>query len=88
LFFDELALNPQSAISAAAKYTSLPELRKTDLLFGLSADDLNSIGNWGLGTGRLVSSYTGICDFASEVKDRVSKVRTNQRHTYSQPWRC
>jgi len=88
IFFLELNLSPQSALQAATVFSSTAALRSTDLLFALTPSDLSNIVNWDLSVGRKVSSYTGICDFASEVKNRVSKVKTNQRHTYSQPWRC
>jgi len=88
LFFDQLSLNPQSAITSAATFTSISKLQQTDLLFDLSSAQLGTIVNWGLKPARKVSSYTGICDFASEVKNRVSQIRTNQRHSFSQPWRC
>jgi len=88
LFFAELSNTADAAITAGAKYVNIAELQKTDLLFGLSDDDLNIIANWQLQQPRKVSSYTGICDFANEIKDRVSKLRPNERHSFTQPWRC
>jgi len=88
LLFAELSNTADEAITAAAKYVNIAELQKTDLLFGLSDDDLNIISNWQLQQPRKVSSYTGICDFANEIKDRVSKLRPNERHSFTQPWRC
>jgi len=88
LFFAELSNTVDNAVAAASKYVNIAELQSTDLLFGLSDDDLNNIVNWGLQQPRKVSSYTGICDFANEIKDRVSKLRPNERHSFTQPWRC
>ena len=88
LFFAELSLTSDEAVDAASKYENILELRKTDLLFGLTDSDFNQIANWGLQTPRKVTSYTGICDFADEIKDRVSKLRSNERHSFNQPWRC
>jgi len=88
LFFAELSLTSDEAIDAASKFDNIAELRKTDLLFGLTDSDFNQIVNWDLQTPRKVTSYTGICDFADEIKDRVSKLRSNERHSFNQPWRC
>jgi len=88
LFFSQLALTSDQAFSDVTKFVSIPDLRKTDLLFGLSSSDLDSTVNWGLQTTRKVSSYTGICDFADEIKNRVSKLRSHERHSFTQPWKC
>jgi len=88
LMFAELNLNPEAAGATTGKYNNADELRRTDLLFGLSSAELDSIVNWNLSTGRKVSSYTGICDFASEIRSRVSKFRSLEKHVFSEPWRC
>uniref|UniRef100_A0A7S4MCW4 Uncharacterized protein n=1 Tax=Vannella robusta TaxID=1487602 RepID=A0A7S4MCW4_9EUKA len=90
MFFATMSPSLQEAIDAVSVYESgsvTPEL-----LSGLTPSDLDSIQNFVLLEASpnipIPFSHSNLCKISSEVRDRVSETRGNQKHQFKQPWFC
>lgn len=90
MFFAYLATDLVSAQNAVSIFEN-PELTP-ELLSGLSIHDINLIQNFDIqySSSNIPSRYShsNLCAVSSEIRDRNSDLRRNQKHQFQRPWFC